>query len=172
MVDSYSRLADSSAGGEGSNFSNLFPQGQGPLRQCIHEVPALLIRVMSRQTERDLTPTQSALWEGEKARPTHDDLGSGKVAIQEMADCAVSAGGCRLDKNACYVISVPPPCTQRMSVCARSGSDWIEGSILLNLTPVTRDWDADGGRSMYSENLICLVKWPRLPLYLARTAST
>ena len=91
MVDSYSRLADSSAGGAGSNFSNLFPQG--PLRrQCIHEVPALLIRVTSRETEsRDLTPAraQSALWEGEKARPTHDDdLGSGKVATQEMADCA------------------------------------------------------------------------------------
>ena len=117
MVDSYSRLGDSSAGGAGSNFSNLFPQG--PLRQCIHEVPALLIRVTSRETEsRDLTPAraQSALWEGEKARPTHDDdLGSGKVATQEMADCAaVSAGaggGCRLDKNACYVISVPPPRT-------------------------------------------------------------
>ena len=47
MVDSYSRLADSSAGGAGSNFSNLFPQG--PLhRQCIHEVPALLIRVRGR----------------------------------------------------------------------------------------------------------------------------
>ena len=95
MVDSYSRLADSSAGGAGSNFSNLSPQG--PLRQCIHEVPALLIRVTSRETERDLTPAraQSALWEGEKARPTHDDdLGSGKVATQEMADCAaVSAGG-------------------------------------------------------------------------------
>ena len=116
MVDSYSRLADSSAGGAGSNFSNLFPQG--PLhRQCIHEVPALLIRVTSRETERDLTPAraQSALCEGEKARPTHDDdLGSGKVATQEMADCAAvsaGAGGCRLDKNACYVISVPPPRT-------------------------------------------------------------
>ena len=71
MVDSYSRLADSSAGGAGSNFSNLFPQG--PLRrQCIHEVPALLIRVTSRETEsRDLTPAraQSALWEGKKHAP-------------------------------------------------------------------------------------------------------
>ena len=96
MADSYSRLADSSAGGAGSNFSNLLPRG--PLhRQCIHEVPALLIRVTSRETERDLTPAraQSALWEGEKARPTHDDDFSGKVATQEMADCAaVSAGGC------------------------------------------------------------------------------
>ena len=162
MVDSYSRLGDSSAGGAGSNFSNLFPQG--PLRQCIHEVPALLIRVTSRETEsRDLTPAraQSALWEGKKARPTHDDdLGSGKVArhTRDGRLCCCVRGRRLQTRQKRVLRDLSATTAHRMSVCVRSGSDWIEGSILLNLTPVTRNWDADGKRSMSAEDLICLVR--------------